>query len=989
LNSKDGISIQCLFGEDFVITPNMFFIKNPKLSVGFRTVQSEKEENYEVKIIGDATLTGLQDIGLKEVKSFPVSINYKDGIFKNITGAFKEKIDYQGLVEFDGPAFEYEIARKSLKLASEVSLFGVQATTTLERVLEKDPTTKAEAYVVYIKGIPKIKEIKPFALTKIPGIEDIAILNPMFVSVRGAAPYMAIKGTLSMFGKSLDVEVAKKPTGLELIGDLGAKITLSTFIPFVKGTFLDSLALLNNKLVVYPTAGKGIGIQSDLSLDIPPFNLMKKLINVIPDRVRAFIKLPLRGETAITIGIPLDVKDLNFGSFMTMNRFELILFMSLPGASGPVGGGFGLKTAAVVRPTPADNLTFTLTLLFGPLNADGAGTMEGTWNKPLGIPGLVVENVAFETGFMYATPAAPYKVGITGTMKVGDIKATVASKTSANLTDCILLGKVNELSFKNIVSIAKVVGLNIPFPDLPLVNLRNVELKFAPKDGAIGGIQFYRGIAMKGTLGLLGVDSTIDMGIKMGPLMVPLGIYGSGSMSPIDLKILKITGKSDRGGPIIAVELSPKVQKFILSGLVSVLGISQETEILMGKDGISFVLGGKILNLFSAKVTGQSSGGFGKDMDFLVRAEAEKGGVLSLTKDDLVKAKSKFDDYANRSIQNFKDNISRLQNDINVRVKNLEDNVAPYKLLMSTVRTLQSAVNSARDKMSGLKSQLDAAERELRSFGYSDHSEDWKHFDIIVPDYYKYLTSSEEFLGATRPTEVWDKFDIAVPDFYKYVYMESPVELAELYASMTRYDEKYAWGFFRRVCRSVSNAASSVGNSVADAAKKAAEVAKQAAEKARQLAEMAAKKAAAAAKIAALRPLYEAARLALLAVEADLKVKEEALKSFDPMVVKMRIEQAALIVKLPIEQAALQAARLILEAAIRTYPGPVAWLTPIEIKKLSVELSLRSPLPKFVIQLRALGTFEHTMTISTKPDDIMGLIKNVVIDNIKSIVGKK
>jgi|GEM_PF-2964576 hypothetical protein len=1002
ITEKAGVNIQYIFNEDFVITPNMFFIKNPKLTIGLTEglmeKSGEKADKYELKITGDATLTGLQDMGLKEAKSFASTIDYKDGKFSKIFGVLKEKIDYLGLIVFEGPAFEYDIPKKAWYLTKEINILGFSALTKIERVLEKDTLNNTESYKIYVKGMPKQKEIKLFGGTGIPEIEDIAIVNPIFVIVKGIVSYIAVRGTLSMFGKSLDIEVAKKKDrsgaarGWLITADLGEKISLGTFMPFVKGTFLDSFSLLNNKLVISTTAApymdeelkvfvkKGICLLTDLNLDVIPFNVIKKVIPIIPNKVRALVSLAKPKD--MSIAIPLGLQDVSLGNNITMKNFDLILSLK----------GFGIRTTASVKPSPSDDLTFILNLIFGPTDASLAGTMMGTWNNPLGLPGLIIENVAAEVGIKYAVPPIPSAMGFTGTMQIGDVKATVATKMSTPnpkdpFPDVMIYGKVNELSFKSILSMAQIVGLKIPAPNLPLMSLRDVEIKFAPKDGQIGEIPYYKGIGMKGTMGIFDVDATLDLRIPLINLPkvkfpVPTGIFASGSMSPIDLKILKIAGKGPRGGPIISLELSPQVQKFILSSYVSLgipgLSMSQATDVKLGSDGMEFSFVGKLLGAVDSQITGRSSGGFGKDMDFTVRADSKASGIFTLKKEDLQDAKNKFDKLASDSIEGFKRDIDRLQKKVDEEVKKMEDSVAPYRALMSTVRTLQKVFNDAREKSDALKRRLDEKKAELSRWGFIfDPLEDWKRFDIVVPDYYKYLTSADEALGLIEPVEVWDQFDVVVPDYYKYVMNNDPFELTDLYMAMSGTPEMYTWGFFRSICRAVSSAARTVGQSVAKAATVVA-----------SNVVILAKKAEAAAEIAALGTAYAAAQAVLFAAEKTLRIQEEALKNFNPFVVRWRAEQVALVAKLSAEQVLYRFCQGLLLTAISTYPA-VRVFTPVKVNRISFQIALRNPIPKVEMDVNILGVHDVTLKVTKGLDDIPGLLREVFIDNIGQILKLK
>lgn len=385
--------------------------------------------------------------------------------------------------------------------------------------------------------------------------------------------------------------------------------------------------------------------------------------------------------------------------------------------SGASGGlvNIGIIIACVFLPRPQDS-PLTLT---GRINTDVhsegitlALTLQGMWDDAFGISGLSIGNVALQLGINEETlvTGIPSSLGFTGSIEVGSPNQRKAITLAAlfdatNSQRYALKGTFyGTLSMKEIVdtceqfainNIQKVGGdkraleeinklfeaiTNAPgISQLLSLGFENVEVTLAPDTVRIGEIFVRQGCIIKGACTILGERGYINSSITAS------GLVGEGSLAPIKIgDFFQLTGsksakKYEQEGPLISVALNIRDQHCVISGLVELLGIQQETDIVLDKDGFKFHIDGKLANLFKVSIDVYTHGGIKHpDVSF-----------SGLFQDD-------FFDF-------LKKNISpELRKKVHVAVQNIQQTESKVDTLNNKINDLDRQINERQRRINEL-----------------------------------------------------------------------------------------------------------------------------------------------------------------------------------------------------------------------------------------------------------------------------------------------
>ncbi len=262
----------------------------------------------------------------------------------------------------------------------------------------------------------------------------------------------------------------------------------------------------------------------------------------------------------------------------------------------------GLAADVVLHVPKKQTLDLT-TKLELEINEKGFGVdifmdLEGKWDKPFGIPGVDLEQVAIKFGIDMEGEA---KFGFAGKVELAegaeriDVAAEIDFELeAAGLPDGIAMrGSFTELGIPAMIDIAERMagggGNILPPNDIPLPEFRDVTFAFAtpgasdPQLGLVGS-----GFKLAGELFFMGHElgkADISAG--------PTGIKMDASVDPIDLKILKLEKNQMKFD--LGFKSLPKLE---IDSQIEFLGLDQDVTVKFDKGmvnmGIEEKIGGGI-----------------------------------------------------------------------------------------------------------------------------------------------------------------------------------------------------------------------------------------------------------------------------------------------------------------------------------------------------------------------------------------------------------
>lgn len=281
-------------------------------------------------------------------------------------------------------------------------------------------------------------------------------------------------------------------------------------------------------------------------------------------------------------------------------------------------------------------------------NLAGALSMEGAWHNPLGIPNLVISDLAAQVALK---PEEPWldQIGFTGRLQIGRASAMMAVLIDTNDSDkCVFIGDAKNVKLPDIVS--TLCGPSTLPSELREVldrfELRRLKISVVPQPVYIGSFYFdEKGITIKVGVTLLGWSGDLYLRVDYND-----GIQGYATLDPIDiLGILELRESRDekglartrlfhcandcperrpdnlcaKAGPCqvelfgkpcgrqLAPKMGPQLyinlsryrsQELYISGFASVLGISSDVFVRVQRSGLAADVRGALWGLFDARI---------------------------------------------------------------------------------------------------------------------------------------------------------------------------------------------------------------------------------------------------------------------------------------------------------------------------------------------------------------------------------------------------
>ncbi len=455
-------------------------------------------------------------------------------------------------------------------------------------ILQRDPKEPADSKkrTVIFTAQAVVGSFEPFARSGIPVLNTLSFKNieagvDAVVGSQSSTMNIFLKGDVNILNVALRPLIKKIITqqgqvGTYIEGALPPNWKISDSIRELKGTPIDGL--------VFEAA-------SFIASDIDFYDPVKKID--VKRGLYVYSKTPLKGFLK-PVGDFLGSSDQTFTLFGTIDPDpkKLSLGMQLsegtPFSSSKVSMGaselmiqgfpipsFGIKTSIIFRPTTAEELHFAASVAISGKQAtvDG-GLTTGIWKDPLGIKGLELSQVSMLLGIVYGSPL-PTQLGGSAKLSLGKDRPSIqfAFSADASLENFALEGKMEKISLGDIINgLAAPIGLRLPPMDVPIFDINEAHVKFAPNTVKIGGITIERGITLKGNINILGKRAMTDMNVDTG------GIRCKGTMDPVDLGgVFKLSGTGGKGSPIVDIELTPVRQNFLIDGEIQLASMYKES----------------------------------------------------------------------------------------------------------------------------------------------------------------------------------------------------------------------------------------------------------------------------------------------------------------------------------------------------------------------------------------------------------------------------
>ena len=283
----------------------------------------------------------------------------------------------------------------------------------------------------------------------------------------------------------------------------------------------------------------------------------------------------------------------------------------------PTNFQFGIQSVVVLKLPKNEKLDLISKLEIG-LDEKGYNIailldLEGEWSQPLGIPGIVLEQVALKFGI---DAVGEVIFGFAGQSKIGDVEIDLAAEIdflleAEGLPDGIAIkGTIEELDFEQIIKLANSMAnkdlrtveakakktssnkMGMTLPDnIPLPDLKNIEFAFATPGSTDPDLGLTNpGALMKADLylGNFELGSTVTR-------ISPDGIYLYDKIADIKLDGLILEDN------LITLDISyVKPPEFKINTMIDFFGVREKTMVKFKQGIFEIALKQKIHDLFEA-----------------------------------------------------------------------------------------------------------------------------------------------------------------------------------------------------------------------------------------------------------------------------------------------------------------------------------------------------------------------------------------------------
>ncbi|BAZ40605.1 Na-Ca exchanger/integrin-beta4 [Calothrix sp. NIES-4101] len=378
--------------------------------------------------------------------------------------------------------------------------------------------------------------------------------------------------------------------------------------------------------------------------------------------------------------------------------------------------------------TEAESLTSFFTLNGTGRSPEGelTGEIQNTdeWVNPFGIPGIIIRQLSLQLGLTYSSPWID-NIGLHGNLRLGDIDGSISILVDSNDPDeFVLAGSTDRLTFLQLMS-AMTAPTFVAYNALPaevrqpletVVNaqMEDVKVNIVPVPTQIGQVLFREpGVTLQGRMTVWGWGADAFVNVDYFD-----GLTVRAVMDAIDLGagILQIRGTQGEINPQLRLRLGPSVNsELFISGLVSVLGITQELRIEATTAGLRFNIAGRLFNRFEAALV-VTTPGIGDRRNFQVAATMQND-LLRFLKDDVSREIQQVARNASNSINTAQQEVDRAQQEVNRlsdRIRRRRQTVEQERATANQrIQQLERDVTNARNSLNSLNSRIQNLQREI------------------------------------------------------------------------------------------------------------------------------------------------------------------------------------------------------------------------------------------------------------------------------------
>ena len=491
---------------------------------------------------------------------------------------------------------------------------------------------------------------------KVYGQDTKAILREM-TSVEGGKPHY-----------SLTIEFTR---GVKL-SDLSEKLDIINLdVKKLQFIFSDSEYEPEEKELKGITIKKGLNIVGDVQMTgfLMPINLLTKLKEL---RMFGTFKKGLVGSSLYGL-LP---GDLSFGKGVTLTKMMVGVNvlgrapLNTPDPRFMLQGDLKLDIQGFNK-KQKNTITFTTMLQLGKEKGTLSGSMDGMWDKALGIKGLSIGNVGLGASVLYAGGVLE-GLELAGTIGLGGKIFDLKTKGSVTEAPAFVGTLKGTLSYKDIVIFANnLAGIGLPvdqiFNIIPNLELENPQLQIVPVTTTIVGKEYTAGTLFEGAISIFGKKTTMKINI-FGD-----GLKGSATLPEITIPgLFTLKGTKNPDGTIKAPEVtllisksSSKVAEFYTKCRVELApvilgGASADGFIDFSAAGTNIKMKSKLYDQFMFDIDLKSKGSLTQPpTDLTVKATmVADGGLGALTKKIGDQLKKVFGDPV-QAEKELKDNTSK------------------------------------------------------------------------------------------------------------------------------------------------------------------------------------------------------------------------------------------------------------------------------------------------------------------------------------------
>ncbi|MFK7946570.1 MAG: hypothetical protein AB8G11_03185 [Saprospiraceae bacterium] len=355
-----------------------------------------------------------------------------------------------------------------------------------------------------------------------------------------------------------------------------------------------------------------------------------------------------------------------------------------------------------------------------------AGYMEGSWNNPLGVKGVVISDVYGKIGISFRTTPIPLpEIAISGKLKVDEFQGDMTVAMNANNpSESMLDIGFNEINIKKIVEkyCSPSVKNQIPteFRQVVMdIGMKDARLTIVPTPVTIANKNYEPGFRAAGTTTIAGQSATLDVTINYNS-----GIKAYADLDPISHPpFFELKGGRGKPKPFVDIILEPSTNsKFQISGSATVLGITSETDVLLNNKGFEFYMNGKVFDAFQASLN-VYGGDINNGGTIGAKAEMKTNFIETFTKeasDEIDKATKQ----TQNDIQSAQNTLTREQRKFDqfnrdlaamrrtIEAERKRDN-ATFEAAKRDVTNAQNEVNRLQNDINRLNSQISQHKKNI------------------------------------------------------------------------------------------------------------------------------------------------------------------------------------------------------------------------------------------------------------------------------------